>query len=182
MRIDHLRDEHDIPIRWRAFPLHPQTPDQGVSLEQLFGTGSDQITAMVARLKQVAAELDLPFADRHMTFNSRLAQEIGKWAESLGRGEEYHWAAFKAYFAEGRNLAQQQVLLDLVRTVGLNPEKAREVIEKRSFRQPVDQDWEASKKMGITAVPTFLYGKNRLVGAQPYEALLQLVSTPSQIL
>ena len=182
MRIEHLRAEHDVSIRWRAFPLHPETPDQGISLEQLFGTGSAEITAMVARLKQVAAELDLPFGDRHMTFNSRLAQELGKWAESLGRGEAFHWTTFKTYFAEGRNLARQEVLLDLARTVGLDPEKAREVITERRFRPHVDHDWEMSRETGITAVPTFLYGKNRLVGAQPYEALVPLVTTPSRIL
>lgn len=181
MRIEHLQAEHDVPIRWRAFPLHPETPDQGISLEQLFGTGSAEITAMMARLKQVSAKLNLPFGDRHMTFNSRLAQELGKWAESLGRGEAFHWATFKAYFAEGCNLARKEVLLDLARTVGLDPEKAREAITERRFRQYVDQDWEISREMGITAVPTFLYGKNRLVGAQPYEALVQLVTTPSQV-
>ena len=62
---------------------------------------------MLARLRQVARELDLPFGERKMTFNSRLAQELGKWAEDQGRGDAFHHAVFLAYFQRGENIARQ---------------------------------------------------------------------------
>jgi predicted DsbA family dithiol-disulfide isomerase len=48
------------------------------------------IEGVKLRLKQVADELGLPLGDRKMTFNSRLAQELAKWAESKGKGDEFH--------------------------------------------------------------------------------------------
>ena len=126
---------------------------------------------MLARLNQVARELGLPFGDRQMTFNSRLAQEMGKWAEDQGRGDEFHMAAFLAYFQRGENIARPSVLLRLGEGVGLDPAEARKVLDRRSYREAVDRDWQRSRSMGITAVPTFVIEDRRLVGAQSYKAL-----------
>ena len=90
MRIDRLKRDFRIRLLWRAFPLHPETPPEGRTLEALFAGRSVDIPAMLARLRQVATELNLPWGERTMTFNSRLAQELGKWAEDRGRGEAFH--------------------------------------------------------------------------------------------
>ncbi len=182
MGIERLQAEHGVAVRWRGFPLHPEIPDEGIPLERLFDADSDQVSAMVARLKQVAAKLDLPFGDRTMTFNSRLAQELAKWAESQGRGEAFHWAAFRAYFADGRNLADRQVLRDLAREAGLDPGEAETVIRERRFRPNVDRDWTLAAEMGVTVIPTFIYRKNRITGAQTYEAMEELVTGGSRLL
>ena len=83
--------------------------------------------------------------------------------------------AFKAYFAQGRNIADQDVLSDLINRSGLDPEEGMQIIETRAFSDAVDADWALSKAKNITAVPTFFMGTDRLVGAQPYEALKKLV-------
>jgi predicted DsbA family dithiol-disulfide isomerase len=129
---------------------------------------------MLARLKQVAGELDLPFGERRMTFNSRLAQELGKWAEDQGRGDAFHHGVFLAYFRDGDNIARHEVLLKVCSDAGLEPAQARDVLDRRTYRQAVDRDWERSHRLGITAVPTFVGGGQRLVGAQPYQALVKL--------
>nr|WP_267314020.1 DsbA family protein [Desulfosediminicola ganghwensis] len=162
-------------MRWRAFPLHPETPDEGILLEELFKTGSDQIDRMVTQLRLTANQLGLPFGNRTKTYNSRLAQELGLWAEKNGRGEEFHLAAFKAYFADGRNLAKQHVLLDLAKSCNLPIEEASEVLRTRSYATAVDEDWEASRQQQITAVPTFTFGSTLLVGAQAYSNLQGLM-------
>ena len=133
------------------------------------------VAQVVERLKATAASLDLPFGDREMTYNSRLAQEVGLWAETRGKGHEFHDAAFRAYFVEGHNLAQKEVLLDLIKSIGLDPEEGGRVIDQRSFGPAVDRDWALSREKNITAVPTFIMGNERLVGAQPYPVLERLV-------
>jgi predicted DsbA family dithiol-disulfide isomerase len=130
---------------------------------------------MLARLRQVAVELNLPFGDRKMTFNSRLAQELGKWAEDQGRGDAFHHAVFLAYFERGENIARQPVLLQICSAVGLDPAAAQVVLDQRTYRDAVDRDWHRSKQMGITAVPTFVVNGQRLVGAQSYAALESMV-------
>ena len=123
------------------------------------------------RLKNKAAELGLPLGERKKTYNSRLAQELGSWAESKNRGDAFHMAAFKAYFVDGKNIAKIPVLLDLAASVGLPREEAEAVLSTRAFKDPVDEDWAISKARGITAVPTFVINQDKLVGAQPYEKL-----------
>ena len=118
-----------------------------------------------------AREEGLPFGPRDKTYNSRLAQELGKWAESKGRGKAYHAAVFRAYFAEGKNIGKTSELLDLAGSLSLPVEEARKVLEERSFKDVVDADWQRSYSMGVQAVPTFLLGGQFLVGAVPYEAL-----------
>jgi predicted DsbA family dithiol-disulfide isomerase len=130
---------------------------------------------MLARLRQVARELNLPFGERKMTFNSRLAQEVGKWAEDQGRGDAFHHAVFLAYFLRGENIALQQVLHRICSSVGLDPAAAQAVLDQRSYREAVDQDWIRSREMGISAVPTFVLDGQRLVGAQSYAALEEMV-------
>ena len=131
---------------------------------------------MMHRLRSTAAELGLPLGKRDKTYNSRLAQELGLWAEAEGVGEAFHMAAFKAYFVEGQNIAQIPVLTDLAATVGLSDKTAEDVLNNRLFKDPVDQDWEESQRLGISAVPTFLMKNDRVVGAQSYELLENFVS------
>jgi len=126
---------------------------------------------MMRHLRQKAAELGLPFGDRKKTYNSRLAQELGIWAESKNRGDAFHMAAFSAYFVHGKNIARIPTLLDLAASVGLSRDEAATVLSGRKYKAAVDADWALSKKKGITAVPTLVLNQDRLVGAQPYEML-----------
>ena len=106
-----------------------------------------------------------------MTFNSRLAQELGKWAEQMGSGQAFHDAVFRAYFAGGRNIAQINILADIAASVGLDAKEAQDVIAARTFKEAVDTDWIRSYESGATAVPTFLMNGQTLVGAQRFKAL-----------
>ena len=126
-------------------------------------------------MKRVADMEGLPLGDRKMTYNSRLAQEMGKWAESLGRGDEFHDKVFRAYFADGKNIGDISVLVSLAGQIGLPEKMARKILDNRSFRDAVDRDWEHSRMMGVTAVPTFIMDSKAVVGAQPYEVLEQFI-------
>jgi len=129
----------------------------------------------MARMKKVANELGLPWGERKKTYNSRLAQELGKWAETKGKGDEYHDAVFRAYFVDGKNIAKTDVLMGLVKVVGLPENEAREALQMRDFKASVDSDWALVDEMGITSVPTFALNHQTLVGAEPYEALEQFL-------
>ena len=112
-----------------------------------------------------------------MTYNSRLAQELGKFAEQENKGDDFHNAAFRAYFADGRNIGLNSTLVEVGVSVGLPEKEVREVLEQRLFKEAVDEDWRRSYQMGVTAVPTFVMNAATLVGAQPYEKLAQLLES-----
>ena len=97
-----------------------------MTLEALFAGRNYDIEASKQRLKQVAKELGLPLGDRKMTYNSRLAQELGKWAESKGKGDPFHEAVFRAYYVNGINIGKVDELVGIAKSVGL-PEKEDKV-------------------------------------------------------
>jgi predicted DsbA family dithiol-disulfide isomerase len=96
---------------------------------------------------------------------------LSKWAEYEGKGRQFHHTIFDTYFAEGKNIGRQDILVEAAQSVGLSGPDAQEVLEKRTFKEAVDMDWIMAKNMGITAVPTFVIDQKAVVGAQPYEML-----------
>ena len=175
MRIEKLKTEHRLKIRLVHFPLHPDTPAEGRSLADLFAGRNLDLKALHAQMKARMDAEGLPYGERARTYNSRLAQELGKWADTQPGGEAIHDAIFRAYFAEGRDISQPAVLLDVARQVGLPIDAAREVLDKRTFKDAIDADWKLSREYGVTGVPTFVAGRYGVVGAQPYDELVQLV-------
>jgi predicted DsbA family dithiol-disulfide isomerase len=163
-------------VRWTAFPLHPDTPDEGLGLDVLFAGRGIDLTKLLDRLQRTAGDLGLPFGDRRMTFNSRRAQELGKWAEGEGRGDAFHPAVFHAYFARGENIADTEVLRRVAERCGLDGKTALGVLHDRRFALEVDGDWRRSAELGVTAVPTFRLGRETAVGARSYPELLGWVS------
>jgi predicted DsbA family dithiol-disulfide isomerase len=159
VRIEKLRAEHGVKIEWVHFPLHPETPAEGRSLADLFKGRNADPKAMHAAMKARMDAEGLPYGERTMTYNSRLAQELGKWADT-----------------QPGDISQPAVLLEIAGRVGLPVEAAREVLEQRTFKAAIDADWAASRQLGVTGVPTFVAGRYGVVGAQPYEVLEQLVT------
>ena len=179
MRIDPLRKNYEIGVRWTAYPLHPETPEDGITLKELFAGRPIDIEKVLAHLKQVANELGLPFGERMKTYNSRLAQELAKWAESRGQGDLFHEAIFRAYFVEGINIGKVGELVALAKTIGLPEKETKLVLELRTFKEAVDNDWLRSRALGVTAVPTFVVDHQMVVGFQPYAVLEQFLKTRS---
>ena len=162
-------------VEWVHFPLHPDTPQDGRSLEDMFAGRGYDIKTMQAQMGARMAAEGLPYGQRTMTYNSRLAQELGKWADSMAGGEAIHDALFRAYFVDGRNIGDPEELVKIAQSVGLPGDQAREVLRSRSHKAAIDADWAKSREYGVTGVPTFVAGGQGVVGAQPYEAIEQLV-------
>ena len=130
---------------------------------------------MYVRMKALMDEEGLPYGRRTHTFNSRLAQELGKWADSRPGGEAIHDALFRAYFVDAKNIGQREVLAGIAEQLGLPADEATDVLLSRSFKDAVDDDWKRCATFGINAVPTFLAGRYLMVGAQPYDQMERLV-------
>ncbi len=164
-----------MQVKWVHFPLHPDTPQEGRTLADMFAGRGYDIPKMQAQMRARMEAEGLPYGNRSMTYNSRLAQELGAWADTQPGGEAIHDALFRAYFVDGRNIGDPEVLVEIAAAVGLPAGGAREVLEKRTHQAAIDADWEKSRQYGVTGVPTFVAGNQVVVGAQPYEALEDLV-------
>jgi len=175
VRVEKLKETFDVETVLVHFPLHPETPEEGSSMAQMYAARGLDPEAMYQRMKGLMDAEGLPYGRRTHTYNSRLAQELGKWADTQPGGAALHDALYKAYFVEARNIGDIDILVEIAAAVGLPAAEARAVIEERSFKDEVDADWAQSHRYGVTGVPTFVAGRYGVVGAQPYEVLEQLV-------
>ena len=170
-RVEKLKRSYDLDIQWVYFPLHPDTPKEGLLLTELFAGRNFDLEAAQARLKSLMEAEGLQFNQRTHTFNSRLAQELAK-AFDVVRDPLY-----KAYFEEGRNIGDVEVLVDIARANGVAESDARTVLTQSTHKHLVDADWEKARRYGITGVPSFVAGNRKVAGAHPYDVLEQLVVT-----
>ena len=162
-------------MQWVFFPLHPDTPAAGQALKDLFAGRSLDLDAMHTRMKGLMDAERLPYNRRTHTYNSRLAQELAKWADSQPGFESIHALLYRAYFVDGRNIGDPSVLIELAQSAGLPATDTRDVLTRRTYRQAVDADWESARTAGVTGVPTFIAGKYKVAGAQPYDVLANMI-------
>ena len=79
MRVERLRAAYQIDVKYTHFPLHPDTPEEGLTLEQLFAGRNIDIPAAKAHMTGLMADEGLDYGDRTMTYNSRLAHPTDPW-------------------------------------------------------------------------------------------------------
>jgi|TARA_B110000263_G_C15293744_1_gene504582 predicted DsbA family dithiol-disulfide isomerase len=175
VRIENLKNKFYIETKLVHFPLHPDTPAEGITMKDLFAGRDYDPEASHARMKILMEKEGLPYGNRTYTYNSRLAQELASWADTQLGGDAIHDLLYTAYFIEEKNISNIAVLLEISEKAGLSTASAREVLEKRSYKEIVDSDWAKSRQYGVTGVPTFVANGYGLVGAQPYESLEELI-------
>lgn len=166
---------YDIEVEWVFFPLHPETPPEGQSLATLFAGRGVDLEAMYQRMKGLMDAEGLPYGRRTHTYNSRLAQELATWADTEPGGQAIHDRLYSAYFVDGRNIGDVEVLVELAGSVGLPADRTRRALEDRRGKEAVDADWALAARAGVTGVPTFVAGGHQVVGAQPEAVLRELI-------
>ena len=180
--IERLKKEYEIKTRWTAYPLHPHTPHEGLTLEQHFSDSSkEDINEKKDKWKQAAEKAGLPFGDRNSTYNSRLAHELGKLAESQGKGDEFHNAVFRAYFVDGKNIGKIPILTELAGFVGLSEEEAQDVLEIRTYNKDVDADWSRALKVDPEYIPSVMVNGKLLENPQGYESFERFMQKNSVV-
>jgi predicted DsbA family dithiol-disulfide isomerase len=175
VRIEKLKQTFNIEVKLVHFPLHPDTPMEGKSVAEMYAARGMDPKAMYERMKGLMDVEGLPYGQRTYTYNSRRAQEVGKWADTQPGGEAIHDVLYKTYFVDNHNIGDIEVLVRIADSVGLSGDEVRQVIEEGRFKGAVDADWAKSREYGVTGVPTFVAGGYGVVGAQPYEAIAHML-------
>jgi predicted DsbA family dithiol-disulfide isomerase len=176
VRIEKLKQNFNVDIKLVHFPLHPDTPLEGRSMADLYaGRGTDP-DEMYRQMKERMEAEGLPYGKRTHTYNSRKAQELGKWVDTQDNGDALHDALYRAYFVDTKNIGDIDVLVEIADANGFDGAEVRQILEDGKFSAAVDEDWAKSRAYGVTGVPTYVAGGFGVVGAQPYEALEQLMS------
>jgi predicted DsbA family dithiol-disulfide isomerase len=116
------------------------------------------------------AEADLPNAVRDFVPNSHPALNVAELAREQGVHEGVHAALMNAYWAEGRDIGDIDVLAELAEPFGLDPDEAREAAEGGRYEDRIAASTAAVLEMGAGGVPAFVVDDRLLIpGAQPHE-------------
>ena len=105
-RVKKLQQNFTVNVQWIYFPLHPETPLEGLPLKDLFAGRNFDLDAAHARLKGLMDAEGLIFNQRTHTYNSRLAQELAKGFDL----DDLRDALYRAYFEDSRNIGDVEVL------------------------------------------------------------------------
>jgi predicted DsbA family dithiol-disulfide isomerase len=154
-------------IEWHPFDLHPEYPPEGVaraSLARRYGPGLEEHT------RQLIEGAGFAYQPSLRVPRSLPALQLAELARAQGRHADVHHRLFAAYWSEARDIGDLDVLLDIATAAGLDPQKAREVLESDAYADQVRQSTAAAQGVGVTGVPAWVVDRKVLVpGAQPHE-------------
>jgi predicted DsbA family dithiol-disulfide isomerase len=157
-------------VDWRGFELHPETPKGGVDVARLFPVA--RVKGMQEHVKTFAAGFGV-YDIRLLEWlpNTRRALAVAEFAREHGKLHPFRDLAMQAHWKDGKDLENDQDLAELATSAGLDPTAALEAARSPHYLQLVDALREEACAMGITSIPTFIAGNQRVIGCQPYEVL-----------
>jgi predicted DsbA family dithiol-disulfide isomerase len=170
VRLDRLREHYELKISWCFVEIHPETPAQGMSTNQL-GYPQPQWERMMDNLDELAREEGIVFCPRQFTTNSRKALLLAEAAKEEGAGIFYrlHRRLFESFFTEGRNIGDEAVLRDLASEAGVPDRTMQRAWTEDHYLQRLDLYLAAAQQLGVRATPTIFFGEQqRLDGALPW--------------
>jgi len=139
--------------------------------------GDYLVSAWNNHVYPLAARMNMDLKRPPVQPRSRLAHEAVKWAESLGRFEEYHIGLFRAFFSHGKDIGNIDVLLELAADLGLDTQALQNSLAESEFTARVLADKQEAVQAGVRAVPAFAVNGSLLAaGVQTAERLKELLA------
>lgn len=153
--------------------IHPETPKEGMPLSKRFG--EDGLKMMALSLKKAGKPLGIQFGNLSWLSNSRIALESSEYAKDMGKFQEFHEKVFHAYFAEGRDIGNMDVILEAADSIGLNREGLKGALKKGIYRGRLEEAQIDAERRRINSTPTFIINdEHKIVGSQPIEVFRKL--------
>ncbi len=142
----------EVEVDWRAYELRPHP------IPTLDPDGDYLHRVWNASVYPMARSLGMTLLLPPVQPRSRKAHEAAEYAREEGRFEEMHFALFKAFFEDGKDIGDEEVLLEICESVGLRCEGLRVALREDRYAQKVISDEELSRRLGVTSVPTMFVG------------------------
>jgi predicted DsbA family dithiol-disulfide isomerase len=172
-----------IEVHWHPFELNPQMIAEGENLREhiaaKYGSSPEDSAKARAHLTELGAELGFAFnfSDDSRIWNTFQAHQLIDWAEGQGRAHDMKLALLTAYFTQGRNVDDLDVLVDVAGGIGLDADQARQALDSGSQADQVRGKQRFWTQQGITGVPAMVFLRQHLVtgaqGTENYARILQ---------
>jgi predicted DsbA family dithiol-disulfide isomerase len=176
--LQRLDGEIDVALHFEPFELNPDMGPEGADtveyLSRKYGITAEQVAQNRARIVARGEAVGFAFGARTRVWNTFDAHRLLHWAGLEGRQRELKHALLRAYHGEDRNPAAPEVLVELARAAGLDPERAAAIVAGSDFAAEVRERERHWQRRGIQAVPSVIVNDRHLIqGGQPPEVFEQ---------
>lgn len=177
--LEHFEHKDAVEVVWKSYQLDPtMQSNTGKSLNEYLaerkGISIEQSKQMHKQMTDMAAELGLEYNfDKAVIGNSFDAHRLSHLAKQAGLQDQLEEALFKAYFTDGKNIADKNALLELGIGIGLDAEAVAQTLNSDQYAEEVKHDIYEASQVGVRGVPFFVLGdKYAVSGAQHTETFL----------
>ncbi|UWQ28211.1 DsbA family oxidoreductase [Leisingera sp. M523] len=165
-----------LNIHWQPFELNPDMAPEGEDLREhlaaKYGSTAEQSAQVRGQLTELGEALGFTFRffDGMRIYNTFQAHQLIEWAEERGKGHEMKQALLTAYFTDGKNVSDLEVLADAATSLGLEGAEARAALDSGKHADSVRQRAAFWVNQGIRGVPAMVFdGRHLVTGAQGVE-------------
>jgi len=175
-------EQFENTLNWRSFQLNPQLKDEGILrkdyITNKFGEGANsEVIYERVRLAGEAVGLKMNFDKIIMQPNSSKMHSLIYAAKEINRDIELIENFFKAFFIDGMNLTDFEIVSKVASDSGLDSETINGVFHDNLFEKFVQEDIIMSKKYNITGVPFYVIDDSiGISGAQPPEVIVDAIN------
>lgn len=178
--LEKLPFKNEVEVEWKSFQLDPtldaEKPQNTIEyFKEKKGFPAEQASQMIGQVAGMgkASGIDFNF-EKALIINTFTAHKLLHLAKKHGKSSEMEEALFKAHFIDGKNVGDQEVLVSLAESLGIDKDEARQAITSDEFNDGINQDIQGAQNNGISSVPFFvLNGKYAVSGAQPAEVFAE---------
>ncbi|MGB6083464.1 DsbA family oxidoreductase [Moheibacter sp.] len=176
-------DKDKIEVEWKSFQLDPTVPEVATESQEDYlvkrkGMSREQVQGILANVTEMARQAGLEYhLDKSVMVNSQKAHQLIQFAKTKGLGDEVEEVLFRAFFTDGKNVADLETLKELGKEAGLDEKELESAFTDDQFKYKMNQDIQEARSIGVTGVPFFVFDRKYGVsGAQPSEAFLDTLS------
>jgi predicted DsbA family dithiol-disulfide isomerase len=180
--LSRLDAELDASLTFQPFELNPDMVPEGENITEhlahKYGSTPEQAAAAQETIRARGEALGFTFNmdKRGRIYNTFNAHRLLHWAEGEGKQVELKKALLKAYFTDGENPSDTQLLLRVATSVGLDAARAQAILDSDAFADAVRAQERYYQQAGIRSVPAIVINDQHLIsGGQPPEAFEQAI-------
>ena len=177
-------------IHWHPFELNPNTPHEGRNyrehIAKKYGSSREESDASRAKMTEAGREVGFAFnfTEESRTYNTFAMHQLMHWADQQVYAHDLKHALFAAHFTHARDMANQEVLADIVAEIGLDRGEALAVLADERFAEDVRNAQQQWRQQGIQSVPSVIFNQKHLVsgaqGVENFKSILQQLADMPQ--
>ncbi|MGA7869628.1 MAG: DsbA family oxidoreductase [Candidatus Binatus sp.] len=176
-----LKPEFDFQLQWRGFQIHPDWPVEGIPTDKLLEAGDGASRqALWKRISAMAEAVGFSMKPPAVLTNSRAALAATEFARESGGDEALEERIYRAYFNDGENIGDAEVVVRLAGEAGLDAGAVADAIKSPKYEMRLKNNSLAAHQRGVTGVPTFFIGEFPLVGAQSLDAMRAILKRATE--